>query len=85
LFPRILSCLDAGGVLVYETFMAGNERYGRPSNPEFLLRPGELLAVVEVGCQVVAFEQGLLEAPQSAMVQRVTAIKGDGTSGRLFV
>ena len=43
LLPRLAESLDEGGVLIYETFMAGNERYGRPSNPNFLLRPRELL------------------------------------------
>src|SRR3954465_9055461 len=42
LFPKLLDSLDEGGVLIYDTFMAGNERFGRPSNPDFLLRPGEL-------------------------------------------
>ena len=45
LFPRLVDALDEGGVLIYETFMSGNERFGRPSNPEFLLRPDELLDV----------------------------------------
>ena len=44
LFPRLLESLETGGVLIYETFARGNERYGRPSNPQFLLQPGELLA-----------------------------------------
>ena len=46
LFPLLVASLGQGGVLIYETFARGNERYGRPSNPEFLLRPGELLTVV---------------------------------------
>ncbi len=43
LFPMLLDALASGGVLLYETFMAGNERFGRPSRPEFLLKDGELL------------------------------------------
>ncbi len=46
LLPVLRDSLEPGGVLIYETFAAGNERYGRPSNPEFLLQPGELLELV---------------------------------------
>jgi len=68
--------LRPGGVLVYETFMAGNERFGRPSNPHFLLRPGELLAAVQGQLEVVAFEQGEVGTPKPAVVQRICALKG---------
>lgn len=78
LFLPIITALCHGGVLIYETFMSGNERYGRPSNPEFLLRPGELLDALGGACQVVAFEQGLLAGPKPAMVQRVCVLKGAG-------
>jgi SAM-dependent methyltransferase len=76
LFPRLQESLAEGGVLIYETFMAGNERHGRPSNPAFLLKPGELLdafrALVPLG-----FEQGYVEAPKPAMIQRLCARLGD--------
>jgi hypothetical protein len=62
-------------VLIYETFMAGNERYGKPSNPDFLLRPGELLEAF-AGLGVVAFEQGTLAGPRGAVVQRICVIRG---------
>jgi hypothetical protein len=62
-------------VLIYETFMLGNERYGKPSNPNFLLRPGELL-VAFAGLAVVAFEQGLVERPKKAVVQRLCGLRG---------
>ena len=74
LFPILLSSLDRGGVLVYETFMAGNERYGRPSNPHFLLRPDELLDAFRPAT-VVAFEQGEVERPKRAVVQRICVIR----------
>lgn len=75
LFPVLQSSLAEGGLLIYETFMAGNERYGRPSNPAFLLRPAELLqAFAELA--PLGFEQGLVEAPKKAMVQRLCAIRG---------
>jgi SAM-dependent methyltransferase len=74
IFPRLLEALRPGGVLVVETFAAGNERYGRPSNPDFLLRPGELLELTRP-LQPVAFEQGLTLAPKQAVVQRICAVR----------
>ncbi len=74
IFPRLVEALRPGGVLVYETFAAGNERYGRPSNPDFLLRPGELLELTRP-LQPVAFEQGLTSAPEQAVVQRICAVR----------
>ncbi len=74
--------LDEGGVLIYETFMAGNERYGRPSNPQFLLRPGELLEAFGA-LSVVAFEQGTIERPKKAVVQRICALRGE--AGRVRI
>ena len=68
--------LDAGGVLIYETFMAGNEKFGKPSNPAFLLRPGELLEAF-AGLTVVAFEQGVVERPKPAAIQRLCARRGN--------
>jgi SAM-dependent methyltransferase len=76
LLPQLLAALDIGGVLIYETFMVGNERFGRPSNPAYLLRPGELLDVVRNRLTVVAFEQGEIAEPRPAMVQRLCAVRG---------
>lgn len=75
LLPLLLNALDANGVLLYETFMVGNERFGKPSNPAFLLRPGELLDVVRRKLTVVAFEQGEIDAPRPAVVQRLCATR----------
>jgi SAM-dependent methyltransferase len=75
LFPHLLDALEADGVLIYETFMAGNERFGKPSNPAFLLRPGELLEVVRGRLTVVAFEQGEVATPRPAVMQRLCATK----------
>ena len=75
LFPRIAESLDEGGVLIYETFMIGNEKYGRPSNPQFLLRPGELLQAFAT-LAVAGFEQGRVERPKAAMIQRLCALRG---------
>lgn len=75
LFPALSKALGYGGVLIYETFMTGNERFGRPSNPDFLLRPGELLEALSE-LTPIAFEQGQVEDPRPAMVQRLAAING---------
>ncbi len=75
LLPLLLDALDANGVLIYETFMIGNERFGKPSNPAFLLRPDELLDVVRSRLTIVAFEQGEVTAPRPAVVQRVCATR----------
>ena len=75
LFAPIRGALRAGGILIYETFMRGNERFGKPSNPEFLLHPGELLEVVGSELAVVAFEQGQIETPKRALVQRICAVR----------
>jgi SAM-dependent methyltransferase len=73
LLPRIVDSVDAGGVLIYETFALGNARFGKPSNPDFLLRPGELLAATQ-GLRVVAFEDGFVAAPDRC-VQRIVAVR----------
>jgi SAM-dependent methyltransferase len=72
LFPAIEGALAEEGLLIYETFMMGNERYGRPSNPAFLLREGELLQAFPA-LAPIAFEQGYVERPKAAMIQRLCA------------
>lgn len=72
LFALIERALAPGGVLIYETFMAGNERYGKPSNPAFLLRPGELWEAFR-SLHIIAFEQGFDWLPKAAMRQRICA------------
>jgi SAM-dependent methyltransferase len=74
LFTALLQALRPNGVLIYETFMAGNERFGKPSNPDFLLQSNELFDRLNGHLTVVAFEQGVLEAPKPACVQRVCAV-----------
>ncbi len=76
LFPHILASLDDGGVLIYQTFADGNEKFGRPSNPDFLLAPGELLRLAEGRLQVIAYEHGRVSAPRPAVVQRICAVDG---------
>lgn len=76
LLPLIEEALGEGGMLIYETFMVGNERFGRPSNPDFLLRPQELLEVAcAAGLRVLAFEEGEVTTPKPAMVQRIAALR----------
>lgn len=74
LFPALLDVLEPGGVLIYETFAWGNERFGKPSSPAFLLEQGELLDRVVGRLQVVAFEQGVVSHPKPAVVQRLCAV-----------
>ncbi|HKX06914.1 MAG TPA: SAM-dependent methyltransferase [Stellaceae bacterium] len=76
LFASIVEALALGGAVLYETFMLGNERFGRPSNPDFLVRPGELLAAFGGALTVVAFEQGIVDDPRPAAIQRIAAVKG---------
>jgi SAM-dependent methyltransferase len=75
LFPQLLSALAPGGVLIYETFAQGNETVGKPSNPAFLLAPGELLDVVRGQLRVIAFQDGFFEDPRPAFVQRLCAVR----------
>lgn len=73
LFPRLLASLAPGGVLIYETFMVGNERFGKPSNPRFLLRPGELLEAFK-DLTVKGYDEGEVVRPKPAMIQRLCAV-----------
>ncbi len=73
LLPTIVDSVAEGGVLIYETFAAGNEKVGRPARPDFLLQPGELLRACE-NLHVVAYEDGFLDAPER-FVQRIAAVR----------
>jgi SAM-dependent methyltransferase len=73
LLPAIVAAVAPGGVLFYETFAAGNETVGKPSRPEFLLRPGELLAAC-ANLQIVTYENGFLSAPER-FIQRIAAVR----------
>jgi hypothetical protein len=74
LFPILKDSLAEGGVLIYETFMQGNERFGKPSNPRFLLRPGELLEAFK-DLTVKGYEEGEVAEPKPAMIQRLCAVR----------
>ncbi|MSQ20394.1 MAG: class I SAM-dependent methyltransferase [Betaproteobacteria bacterium] len=75
LFEGMAQSLRPSGMLIYETFTLGNERHGRPSNPAFLLKAGELLAAFAGSLRVVAFEEGEVNAPKPAIVQRYVGVR----------
>jgi SAM-dependent methyltransferase len=77
LLPILVQSLAPGGVLVYETFARGNERFGKPSNPDFLLAPGELLEAVRGKMRVVAYEDLVVTDPRPAAIQRLCARRED--------
>ncbi len=76
LLPNLLAALGENGILIYETFMVGNERLGKPENPAYLLRSGELLELVRKRFTVIAFEQGEVASPRAAVVQRICVGRG---------
>ncbi len=73
LLPILVDSLEPLGMLVYETFARGNERFGKPSNPAFLLEPGELLEAVRGRLRVVAYEDLVVDEPRPAAIQRIAA------------
>lgn len=73
LFPAIVGAVAPGGLLIYETFALGNEAFGKPSNPDFLLRPGELLDAVAGHLRVLAYEDLIVDDPKPAAVQQICA------------
>lgn len=81
LFGHILTSLAPQGVLIMETFAQGNEQFGKPSNPRFLLAPEELLGLTQFASgqplRVVAYESGYVDSPKPAIIQRVCLIKAD--------
>jgi SAM-dependent methyltransferase len=74
LMGQLMKSLAPDGILIYETFAAGNETFGKPSNPAFLLAPGELLEhAARAGLRVIAYENGYVARPKPALVQRLCA------------
>ena len=70
---HILASVKRGGLLLYETFAQGNERFGKPSNPDYLLLPGELLSYTAEEFRVLAYEDLVVDVPKPAAVQRIAA------------
>ena len=77
LFPALKNALASGGLLIYETFAEGNAAFGRPSNPDYLLHPRELLDVFGADMRVLAFEDGFSPQMKPAMLQRIAVRKTD--------
>jgi SAM-dependent methyltransferase len=76
-----LNAISPGGMLIYETFAVGNERFGKPSNPDFLLQPGELLNVAAAGgLRVLAYEDLVVQEPRPAAIQRIAAVRPEAIS-----
>jgi len=73
LLPQVVQSVAPGGVLIYETFAAGNETVGKPSRPDFLLQPGELLTACG-GLRVIAYEDGFQDDPPR-FIQRIVAAR----------
>lgn len=73
LLPTLVASVAPGGLLLYETFAVGNERFGRPGNPDFLLRSGELLEAVQDQLEVLEYAHGEVGTPPTAVRQRVLA------------
>ncbi len=75
LFAEIRAAVAPGGALIYETFARGNERFGKPNNPDFLLKDNELLELALPDLRVVAYEHRAVEAPLPALIQRIAAVR----------
>ncbi|USG60712.1 class I SAM-dependent methyltransferase [Sneathiella marina] len=75
LFQDIIDCLAPGGVLLYDTFAQGNEKYGRPRNPDFLLAPEELNNLCRQNFDILEYFHGAIKGPKPAMRQSIAAIK----------
>jgi len=73
LLATLVDSLEPGGLLIYETFAQGNEKFGKPSSPAFLLAPGELLEAVRGKLRVLGFEDLVVSEPRPAAVQRLAA------------
>ena len=78
LIPALVAAVAPGGVLIYETFARGNERFGRPRNPDHLTKPGELLEAVRGMLRVVAYEDTIDQTPKPAARQRICALNEGG-------
>jgi SAM-dependent methyltransferase len=75
LLPTLVDSVAPNGVLLYETFAEGNEAFGRPRNPDFLLKAGELLEVVRNRLRVIAYGQEIRDTPNPAVIQHIAAIR----------
>ncbi|MDG1462135.1 MAG: hypothetical protein P8R04_01080, partial [Gammaproteobacteria bacterium] len=74
-FPKLINSLSSNGILIYTTFAEGNQEFGKPANPDFLLRTGELKMMLEQELEVIHFEHGKVEIPHPAIRQSIVARK----------
>ncbi len=81
LLPALVAAVAPGGVLIYETFAHGNEKFGRPRNPAHLTKPGELLEAVRGHLRVVAYEDMIDAIPKPAARQRICALNEAAAEG----
>ena len=75
IFPDLLSIIDEGGVLIYETFSKGNEIYGKPTNSNYLLEPEELIDLVRPSMRLVSFKEGYSNEGKESITQKIVAVK----------
>ena len=75
IFPDLLSIIDEGGVLIYETFSKGNEIYGKPTNPNYLLEPEELIDLVRPSMRLISFKEGYSNEGKESITQKIVAVK----------
>jgi hypothetical protein len=75
IFPDLLSIIDEGGVLIYETFSKGNEIYGKPTNPNYLLEPEELIDLVRPTMRLISFKEGYSNEGKESITQKIVAVK----------
>ena len=73
MLPDLMENLESGGIFIYETFAQGNQVFGKPSNPNYLLFPYELLDMLRDKLHIIGFEQGRVNSPSRAIIQRVCA------------
>lgn len=78
--PHIIAAVAPGGVLIYETFAQGNEAFGRPRNPDFLLKTGELFETVRGALRILAYGQDTRDSPSAAIIQHIAATRPDEAS-----
>jgi SAM-dependent methyltransferase len=81
ILPDLVEVVAPGGALIYETYARGQERFGRPGRPEFLLKPGELLEAVRGALRVIAYEDVVLDDPGPKAVQRIAAVREADAAG----
>jgi hypothetical protein len=78
LLADLVRAVASNGVLIYETYAKGHEVFGPPTNPDFLLEPGELLEAVRGHLDVIAYEEVVVKEPRPSAVQRICAVNKSG-------